>query len=256
MLHAGAAVEVDVLLNLGLLLALSRFVDGEFDPAVAVAHHLGHQSGVVRGNVLIVKRDELGEAHDAGVKLGPLVHLAPIHVAHHVVDEFQANGGGLVFAVERFVAGQEGARIIFALHKNVHGVPVGFDAAEDGGAVLVGNLVGLKSTFCAALGGLLPALAGVVYPEGNVLDAVAVQTQVVVQGRFRGHGGGDHQGDFVLPQHIGGAVLHAGLQAAVGQVLKPEGGFVEMGHLLGVADDKFDVVGAVEGEEIFHEGSS
>jgi hypothetical protein len=29
-----------------------------------------------------------------------------------------------------------------------------------------------------------------------------------------------------------------------------------MGHLLGVADDKFDVVGAVEGEEIFHEGSS
>ena len=38
MLHAGAAVKLQILLDLGLALAFRRFVAGKLDPLVAVGH--------------------------------------------------------------------------------------------------------------------------------------------------------------------------------------------------------------------------
>ena len=46
--------------------------------------------------------------------------------------------------------------------------------------------------------------------------------------------------------------MNAGLQSSVGQVLEAEGRFVVVRNLLGIAHDEFNVVRAVQGEEIFH----
>ena len=54
-LHAGAAVEIEVLVDLRLLLARGRLVDRELDPAVAVRHHLGHERGILGRDVLVVE---------------------------------------------------------------------------------------------------------------------------------------------------------------------------------------------------------
>ena len=85
-LHAGAAVELQVLLDLGLALALGRLVDRELDAAVAVGHHLRHQRRVLGRDVLVGEADHLGEAEDALVVADPLLHAAELDVADHVVD--------------------------------------------------------------------------------------------------------------------------------------------------------------------------
>ena len=68
------------------------------------------------------------ESHYFGIEVDPGVHFAPAHVAHHVVDELQAAVGGLKRALERYVSRHKGTSVVFALHKYVHGIAVGFDS--------------------------------------------------------------------------------------------------------------------------------
>ena len=91
-LHAGPRIEIEILFDLRFLFAFGRLVDGEFDVAVAVGHHLRHQRGVFGGDVFVVEVLIEREAHHAGVEIDPLVHLVPAHVAHHVIDVEQADG--------------------------------------------------------------------------------------------------------------------------------------------------------------------
>src|SRR5690606_4925285 len=63
MLHPLPFIEIEVFLHLGFFLALGGFIDGEFDPAVAIAHDLAHQGGVFGGNVVVVKGEDVLEAH-------------------------------------------------------------------------------------------------------------------------------------------------------------------------------------------------
>ena len=91
-LHAGAGIKVEILLDLRFLFALGRLVDGEFHIAVAVGHHLGHERRVFGGNILVVEVLVEREAHDVGVEIDPLVHLVPAHIAHHVIHVQQARG--------------------------------------------------------------------------------------------------------------------------------------------------------------------
>ena len=85
-LDAGAAVELEVLLDLALALALGRLVDRELDLPLAVRHHLRHERGVLRRDVLVGEVRELREAEDALVEPDPLVHAAELDVADDVVD--------------------------------------------------------------------------------------------------------------------------------------------------------------------------
>ncbi len=93
-LHARSHVVVQVFLDLALALALGRLVDGELDPPAAVLHHLGHQGRVLGADVLVVEVQQLAEAHHLVVEVDPVVHLAQLHVAHHVIDRRPARSTG------------------------------------------------------------------------------------------------------------------------------------------------------------------
>ena len=90
-LRAGAAVELEVLLDLALALALGRLVDRELDLALAVRHHLRHQRRVLGRDVVVGEVDHLGHPEDALVVLDPVVHAAELDVADDVVDVRQAD---------------------------------------------------------------------------------------------------------------------------------------------------------------------
>ena len=59
---------------------------------------------------------------------------------------------------------------------------------------------------------------------------------------FRPNRRGQNKRDLVLPNHIAGALSHAGFRSAVGYRLKTERALVKMRRLLGVADVKLDVI--------------
>ena len=85
-LAAGAAVELEVLVDLRLLLRDRRLVERELHPVVAVRDDLAHQRGVVGGDVVADELRHVREAHDPVVELDPLVHLAELDVADDVVE--------------------------------------------------------------------------------------------------------------------------------------------------------------------------
>ena len=85
-LGAGAAVELEVLVDLALLLGDRRLVERELHPVVAVGDDLGHQRRVVGGDVVADELGHVHEAHDLVVEGDPLVHLAELDVADDVVE--------------------------------------------------------------------------------------------------------------------------------------------------------------------------
>ncbi len=137
-----------------------------------------------------------------------------------------------------------------AVDEGVDGVAVGGDAGDGDAAVVVGEFGGLLDAAGAAAGGLGPGLAGVVDPEGDGADAVAVGVDVVGDLGVGAERGGQDEADLSLLEDVGGAVAVAGLRACVGDQRHAEGGAVEVGGLAGVADVELDVVGALEGEEV------
>ena len=181
-LDAGAAVEVEVLFDLRFALAFGGFVDGELDVAVAVGHDLGHERGVFGGDVVVVEVLIEAEAHDVFVEPDPLVHGVPADVADAVVDVQQADGARDVILRRRRDSRGGRAAVVLALDEGVEGVAVGGDGGDDGAAVLVGGFGGLDDASGAAAGGFEPALAGIVDPKRDGVDAIAVERDVVCDG--------------------------------------------------------------------------
>ncbi len=249
-LDARTLVEVEVLFDLGLAATFGWLVDGELDVAVAVGHHLGHQSGVFGGYVFVVEVLVEAEAHDVGVEVDPLVHGVPAYVADHVVDVNEANWAGDVVVGDMTVAGEEGAVVVGSVDEGVDGVPVGGDAGDGDMAVVVGELGWFLDAASAATSGLGPGLAGVVDPEGYGADAVAVGVHVAGDLGVGAEGGGEDEADFSLLEDVGGAVAVAGLRACVRDQGHAEGRAIEVGRLACVADVELDVVGTFEGEKI------
>ena len=68
---ARPAVELQVLVDLRLLLAVRRLVERELDAVVAVGHHLAHQRRIVGGDVVADELRHVGEAHDPVVEVDP-----------------------------------------------------------------------------------------------------------------------------------------------------------------------------------------
>jgi hypothetical protein len=249
-LDAGALVEVEVLLDLRLAAAFGGLVDGELDVAVAVGHDLRHEGGVLGGDVVVVEVLIEREAHHFGVEVDPLVHGVPADVADDVVDVEEADGVCYVILFDGLVAGEEGSRVVGTVDEGVDGVAVGGDAGGGDAAVGVGEFFRLLDAAGSPAGGFEPGLAGVVDPESDGADAVAVLVDVAGDVGVGAQGGGEDEADFALLEDVAGAVALTGLGAGVGDERHAKGGAVEVGCLAGVADVELYVVGTFEREKV------
>src|SRR6478736_1280070 len=144
-LGTGAAVELEVLVDLALLLGDGRLVERELHAVVAVGDDLAHERRVVGGDVVADELGHVHEAHDAVVEADPLVHVAELDVADDVVERLEQTPG-LALAAHvrrggRLVAGQvrAGVRLAVdrALDQRVAGLAVGGDRRDAHGAMLV-----------------------------------------------------------------------------------------------------------------------
>ena len=136
-LHAFAVVKIEVFLHLRFLFAFGGLVDREFHEAVSVAHHLAHQRGVFGGNVFVVERQDVAEAHHIFIKLHPRVHLVPSDVADAMIDMLQSRLRRAERRLPFHKTRHERPGVIIALDKHVHDFAVSMDAAQDDFAMLV-----------------------------------------------------------------------------------------------------------------------
>ena len=148
MLHAAAAVVVEVLLDLRRLDAHGGLVDRERHHAARVAGDLAAQRAVLGGDVVLVELLEDVEAEDLRVEGHPVVHLAELDVADGVVDEAQADAAAAASLLA--IAGPVSAGVLVALDEVVHGVAEGGDRCEGDRAVGVGDGGGLADAAGAA----------------------------------------------------------------------------------------------------------
>ena len=141
MLHARAAVELQVLVDLALALPGGRLVDRKLDRVAVVGHHDAHQRAVLGVDVLVVEADEPLEAEDPRVPVGPVVHLSELDVADDVVDAQDADV--VTGHVARRVAGQERSVVVVERDERVQRVAVRVDRRAAHSPVLIGDVVRL-----------------------------------------------------------------------------------------------------------------
>jgi hypothetical protein len=106
-LGPGALVELEVLVDLRLALALGGLVDRELHEALAVADDLGHERRVLGRDVVVGEVDHLGHPEDVLVELDPGLHRAELDVADDVVDG-QQHAAVLGAVVDGLEAGRNG----------------------------------------------------------------------------------------------------------------------------------------------------
>ena len=85
-LHSSGAVEVNKLLDLGFLLARSRFINRHLDGLLVVGDDHGAQGGVLRVDLRVVHRPEPVEQQVLLVPPSRVVHGELRLVPHDVVD--------------------------------------------------------------------------------------------------------------------------------------------------------------------------
>jgi predicted ATPase/DNA-binding CsgD family transcriptional regulator len=194
-LNTGAAVVLQVLVDLRLALAFGRLVERELDPVVAARDDLAHQRRVLGGDVVADELGQVREAHDPVVEGDPLVHRAEFHVADDVVEGDEGRLGRGRGAAAGDVARQVGAVIAAAVDERVDGVAVGLDGGGADRAVCVGLVVGRGQHGRAGLRGVGDALVDVGYFKCDVDDAVAVPAVMVRDRTVRADGALDDKAD-------------------------------------------------------------
>ena len=192
-LHPGAAVELEVLLDLALPLPLGRLVDRELDLPLAVRHHLRHERRVLGRDVLVREVRELREAEDALVEADPLVHPAELDVADDVVDRDQPDArSGRAVRRHGDVAGEVRPRVLGAVDEGVDVVAVRRDRRELDAAGVVLDPVRLDDSARAALHCLAVGVRRIGDGERDVADAVPLR--LPPSGRCRCRRGGRSSG--------------------------------------------------------------
>jgi hypothetical protein len=78
-----------------------------------------------------------------------------------------------------------------------------------------------------------------------------VKVHVAGDVRVRVEGGSEHQPDLVLHQHVGGAVAQACFRTGIGYQFKAKGGLVIMGRLFGIPHIEFNMIRALQRQEIY-----
>src|SRR5437763_4427527 len=268
-LRAGAAPELDVLLDLALALALGRLVDRELDLPLAVRHDLRHQRRVLRLDLLVAEVEDVRHPEDALVELDPVVHPAELDVADDVVDVREAYSLGeagsavgeaagarpksLGVAVLRDgdVTGEERAAVVRAVDEGVDRVAVGRDRRALDRPVLVLVASRLHHAAGAARHGLAVGLRRVGHSEGDVADAVAVSRMVLRDLVFLPQRPRNDETHFPLLEHVGRAVADSRLGAGIRRPGEAHGVLVEVRRLLRVADPELDVIPPEQRHEVF-----
>lgn len=266
-LDAGAGVEDDELLDLRLLLARRRLVDGHLDHAVGRAHDDRVERAELGADLRVVDAPEPVELQALLVEGAGLDHLVPVLVADAVVDADQVGRRHLDGARGRrgrAEPGQERARVGVARDEGMCRVAICADDGRlDGAVLLVVEHEGLLHR--SRLAGECSAVdcLDVVNLEGNVLDGITMPLEVGVhlleQRRLfcryrlilgevsvRADGGCEDESDIAIFYHVGGEVSAACLQALVGYSLEAKEGVVICCRLLGVANPPSYVVVTLE----------
>lgn len=91
-LHARAAVKVNVLFDLRLFLPVRGLVDGHLDDVVGRRHDDGLERGELGADVFVVDGPEAVEAEHALVVVADVLHLVPVLVADAVIDVGEEDG--------------------------------------------------------------------------------------------------------------------------------------------------------------------
>ena len=253
----GPAVELEVLLDLALPLALGRLVDRELDLPLAVRHHLRHERGVLGRDVLVREVRELREAEHARVEVDPLVHAPELDVADDVVDRDQADPARRPSVRgDRLVPGQVRPRVLGAVDERVDVVAVGRDRGELDAPRVVLDPVRLDDAARAALNGLAVRVRRVRDGERDVTDAVPLRRRPLADLAVAAKPAREDEADLALLEHVRGAVADAGLRARVRRAREAVGVLVEVRRLLRVPDPDLEVVPAVDRHEVvFAHGS-
>ncbi len=248
MLYAGAAVGVEVLLDLAALEPLGGLVERHGDPGV-IGHHGRAQGAVLGGDLVLVEVAELAEPHHVLVERDPLVELADLDVADDVVDAVERHrreAGGRGWQAGGDVAGAVVTGVVAAVDEGVLGLAVGADGRQAQRAVLVAEVVRLAHRSGAPGDRRFVGDDGVVDDERQVLGAIAVFAHVGPDRRVGSEAGGDDEADVALLQEVRGDVVTSGLGARVGGDLEAERGGEEPGHRPGVADVELERVPSLQ----------
>lgn len=246
-LDTGTAVVLAVLGDLGLLLSGSGLVDGHLDLLGGVGHDDGAESRVLGVDLGVIDGPEAVEAQLLLVHLAGLEHLTVGLVADAVVNVVQSNDGkelleGILVAGEG-ESGHEETLVTVTLDESVLGITVGGNGSQPDRTVLILQLMGSLDRASALLDGAGVDGVDIVDGEGDILDTVTVEGEVVredlvvgVEGRL------EDEGDGILLDDVGADVAGAGLETRVGDLLEAEAGGVEGSGLLGVSDPEGDMV--------------
>ena len=223
-LHAGAVVVLDVLLDLALLETLGRFVDRHHDLA-AVPHHRRHQRRVLGADLLVVEVQQLGEAHHVGVEVDPRVELALGDVADDVVDGDEADVGAdvrvgeLVVGVPRLECRTAVAQTV---DERVHRLAVGGHLGQFEVAVLVTLDPRLAHAARPAGEGGRIGSGGIVDEPGEIVNAVAVAAHVIGDRRVGRQGAGHDPADVALFEDVARLVAPPGLRTGIAGAAEAE----------------------------------
>jgi len=248
-LHAGTAVELQVLVDLRLALAGRGLVQRELDLPGPIRDHLAHQRGILGGDVVADELLHVREAHDPVVEVHPLVHLAELDVADAVVDLGEARPSARgPYRPGRDVPGQVGAGVTGPLDQRVPGVAVGGDGGQHGLPVVVLDDARLGQPARSVRDRVAVGVLGRADLQGQVGNPVPVRGDPLAQ-----RGAGPDRAAEDEPraagfQDVGGLVRRSGLRPAVGHPPHAERGRVVVRRLLRVADREDHGVHADDGE--------
>ena len=94
-LNSSRTIEINKLLDLGLLLPRGRLIDRHLDGFLVVGDHDGAEGGVVGVDLGVVDRPEPVEHQVTLVPLSRVLHGEVGLVAHDVIDVVDVGGGQL-----------------------------------------------------------------------------------------------------------------------------------------------------------------
>src|SRR5437660_5711014 len=225
MLRAGAAIEVQVFLDLRFAPPLRRLVDGKLDAPAAVLHHFGHERGIFGADGSIVEVDQLRKAHHALVKADPLVHLAQLDIAHDVINGGKIGWPGAPWHIggEGAIAGQEDTFIGVSFDESMDGIAIRRYRREFDGTVIVFQAGRLHYAVGAAFGRFAVSPFRVIYTERDHFDAIAVEFDMFRHRSFWSKRRCDNQAYIALFEHVAAVVTHTRFQPGIGNWRKAPG---------------------------------
>ena len=160
---------------MALLLARSRFVNGELDATISGGHDLRHQRGVLRRNVVVVERNQVLEAKDILVPLHPYIHLPHLDVANAVVNLNDSDA--FTWLIHLGEPWHEVTLKVVAVDECVERVPVGVNRSNSHKSILILQRVRLDRCLCPAPNCFIECPVHIIDLESDVSHEVAVDRQ-------------------------------------------------------------------------------